>query len=44
MKCLVFSNTVHSGSIQLHQPQQPHQPTIDIITNEKLTIRPTPLV
>lgn len=41
MKCLVFSNTVHSGSIQ---PQQPHQPTIDIITNEKLTIRPTPLV
>lgn len=43
MKCLVFSNTVHSGS-NTYNSIQPHQPKIDVITNEKITIRPTPLV
>jgi hypothetical protein len=46
MKCLVFSNTVHSGSNTYNsiQSHQPHQPKIDIGVIENITIRPTPLV
>lgn len=44
--CLVFSKTSGCSSAPTSsiQPVQPVQPKIDIISNEKLTIRPTPLV
>ncbi len=41
MKCLVFSKTLQ---FSYNNTNKPHQPKIDVGTNENLTIRPTPLV
>ncbi len=46
MKCLVFSKTFQFGfnTSNTSNTIQPHQPKINITTNEKITIRPLPLM
>ena len=41
MKCLVFSKTLQFG-FNTSNTIQPHQPKINMTTNEKIAIRPLP--